>query len=123
MSSILAKVEVKTAEQRLEVAGDRQIQQTLEIIRVERNRITGAHQHLGKVFTCTSQLKVRHGMRLASIDDKLETLITAPASNSTGQDAESAPNLQTTSRKMPRFAGRTSMLRASSCSSQLYCEQ
>ena len=74
---------------------------------MERNRITGAHQHLGKLFTCTSQLKVQYGMRLASIDDKLETLITAPPSNSTGQDAESAPNLQTTSRKRPRFAGRS----------------
>ena len=42
----MAKVEVKTAEQRLEVAGQRQFQRTQEKIRVERNRITSAHQHL-----------------------------------------------------------------------------
>jgi hypothetical protein len=102
----MAKVEVKTAEQRLEVAGERQFQQTLERIRVERNRITVAHKHLGKLFTCTAQLKVQYGMRLASIDGKLDTLI-APASNSAGQDAESAQNLQATSRKRPRFAGRS----------------
>jgi hypothetical protein len=74
---------------------------------VERNRITVAHKHLGKLSTCTSQLKVHYGMRLASIDGKLETLIAAPANNSTGQDAESAQNLQATSRKRPRFAGRS----------------
>ena len=104
----MAKVEVKTSEQRLEVAAARQFQQTLERIRVERNRITTAHQHLGKLSTCTTQLKVQYGMRLASIDGKLETLIAAPASNSPGQDAESAQNLQATSRirKRPRFAGR-----------------
>ena len=103
----MAKVEVKTSEQRLEVAAARQFQQTLERIRVERNRITTALQHLSKLSTCTSQLKVQHGMRLASIDGKLETLIAAPASNSPGQDAESAQNLQATSRKRPRFAGRS----------------
>jgi hypothetical protein len=34
-------------------------------------------------------------------------LIAAPASNSFGQGVESAPDLQTTSRKRPRFAGRS----------------
>ena len=41
----MVKVEVKTAEQRLEVAGQQQFRQTVERIRVERNRITLAHQH------------------------------------------------------------------------------
>ena len=50
----MAKVEVKTAEQRLEVAGQQQFRQTGERIRVERNRITLAHQHFGKLFACTS---------------------------------------------------------------------
>ena len=103
----MVKVEVKTAEQRLEVAGQQQFRQTVERIRVERNRITLAHQHLGKLFACTSQLKVQHGMRLANIDGQLETLIAVPASNSPGQDAESAQNLQATARKRPRYAGRS----------------
>ena len=54
----MVKVEVKTAEQRLEVAGQR----TMEKIRVERNRITAAHNHLGKLFACTTQLEVQHDM-------------------------------------------------------------
>ena len=103
----MVKVEVKTAEQRLEVAGQQQFRQTVERIRVERNRITLAHQHLGKLSACTSQLKVQHGMRLANIDGQLETLIAVPASNSPGQDAESAQNLQATARKRPRYAGRS----------------
>ena len=104
----MAKVEVKTLEQRREVAAARRFQQTLERIRVERNRITTTHQYWGKLPTCcTSQLKVQCGMRLANIDGKLETLIAAPASNSPSQDAESAQNLQATSRKRPRFAGRS----------------
>ena len=103
----MTKVEVKAAEQRLEVAGQQQFRQTVERIRVERNRITLAHQHLGKLSACTSQLKVQHGMRLANIDGQLETLIAVPASNSPGQDAESAQNLQATARKRPRYAGRS----------------
>jgi hypothetical protein len=33
----------------MEVAGEQQSQRTVERIRVERNRITAAHQHLGKL--------------------------------------------------------------------------
>ena len=65
---------------------------------------TSVQSWLWKLSTCTSQLKVQYGMRLASIDGKLETLIAAPVSNSTSQDAKSAQDLQATSWKRPRFA-------------------